>query len=225
MSQLALPVGLDDRAALDNFVPGANAAALAAVRGQIGRRGHPVLWLWGPPASGKSHLLMGAYAASGDDARYVAVDDGLELAAVRGLPGTALVCIDDVDRVARDRESERAVFVLFNRLVEAGGALIVSASASPRHVAFALPDLSSRLSSGPVFQLSPLTDEERIAALKLRAEQRGLSLPTEVSRYLLRHYRRDMATLYGLLDRLDAASLVAQRRLTVPFVKEVLESD
>ncbi|HKJ77017.1 MAG TPA: DnaA/Hda family protein, partial [Gammaproteobacteria bacterium] len=85
-----------------------------------------------------------------------------------------------------------------------------------------LPDLVSRLGWGLIFHVRPLSDEQMIDALQLRARQRGLDLPADVARYLLRHYRRDMTSLASLLERLDHASLVAQRRLTIPFVKQWL---
>src|SRR4029078_5447301 len=87
-----------------------------------------------------------------------------------------------------------------------------------------LPDLLSRLSWGMVFKLSPLADDEKLTVLTRRANGRGIGLPEEVAKYLLTHCPRHMATLFAALDALDKASLAAKRRLTIPFVKEVLEN-
>ena len=71
--------------------------------------------------------------------------------------------------------------------------------------------------------LQTLDDAEQIAALQLRATQRGVELPDEVAQFLARRLPRDMTSLCAFLDELDEASLSAQRRLTIPFVRAVLE--
>ena len=85
-----------------------------------------------------------------------------------------------------------------------------------------MPDLASRLDWGRVVGLLPLDDADKLRALQLRAQLRGLSLSDDVGRYLLQHLARDMRSLCHALERLDRASLVAQRRLTLPFIKQVL---
>ena len=85
-----------------------------------------------------------------------------------------------------------------------------------------MPDLRSRLGWGLIYQLKVLDDQQRLQALQLRARQRGCEMPYETGRYLMRRLPRNMAALFDLLDQLDEASLVAQRKLTVPFVKSVL---
>ena len=116
-----------------------------------------------------------------------------------------------------------ALFDLCNQILDADHCLIVSASMSARECPVVLPDLQSRLARLPVFQVQTLGDDERVSALQLRAQHRGLDLPDDTARYLLKRSRRDMASLYALLDKLDLEALRAQRRLTIPFVKGVLE--
>jgi DnaA family protein len=140
-----------------------------------------------------------------------------------GLSTRALICIDDLDSVAGDADWEFALFDLANQLFDRGGELLVSAAMPPRECPIALADLASRLARLPVFRLQPLDDGQRVAALKLRAGHRGLDLPDETARYLIRRSPRDMASLYTLLDRLDSEALRAQRKLTVPFVRDVLQ--
>ena len=101
---------------------------------------------------------------------------------------------------------------------------MVSAASAPRECGFKLADLESRLSRLPVFQLHALGEAERAAALQLRAGHRGLDLPDETAVYLLRRVPRDMTSLYAMLDRLDLEALRAKRRLTIPFVRDVLNS-
>jgi DnaA family protein len=142
--------------------------------------------------------------------------------ALEGFERFARVCIDDVHLVLGDRDREVALFHLYNRLQDRGGVLIVAAPEPPVAFDFALPDLGSRLRASVSLRVDNLDDDGAIAALKLRAGCRGFEMPGATARYLLRHYQRDMGSLCRLLDRLDTASLAAQRRLTVQFVKTIL---
>jgi len=133
-----------------------------------------------------------------------------------------VICVDDLDAVAGREDWEAGLFDLCNRILDADRCLVVSARMAPRECPVALPDLQSRLARLPAFQLHPLDDDARIIALQLRARHRGLDLPDDTANFLLKRSRRDMASLYRLLDKLDAEALRAQRRLTIPFVREVL---
>ena len=115
------------------------------------------------------------------------------------------------------------MFDLCNQVFDAGGKLLVTASGAPRECRIELADLASRLSRLPAFHIKALNDEQRVEALQLRATHRGLELPGETARYLLKRSRRDMSSLYELLDKLDLEALRAQRRLTIPFVRDVLQ--
>jgi DnaA family protein len=124
--------------------------------------------------------------------------------------------------VVGDAAFERALFSLFLDTQERAGVLVVSAAAAPAALPWALADLGSRFGGSAVFQLRPLEDEDQLAALRARAAARGLDLPEETARYLQRRMPRDMTSLCAVLDALDAASLAAQRRITVPFIRAVL---
>ncbi len=226
MSQLALPLKLADYAVFASFLPTGNETAVAALEEVAGGSRRDGAWLWGALATGKSHLLQAVCESAGDRAMYLPLAT-LEPAShemLDGLEECALLCIDDVDLVAGKPEWERALFNLYNAFDERGHSLVLASTASPRDVPFLLPDLLSRLRRLPAFRLAPLDDEARASALKLRAHHRGLDLPDETARYLLKRSRRDMRSLYSLLDTLDAAALSQQRRLTVPFVRTVLEA-
>ncbi len=139
------------------------------------------------------------------------------------LPQLACLCIDDVDAITGKREWERALFVVLRDMQERGARLVLSAEMPPALIQWSLPDLSSRCAASAIFQLRALEEEEQREALKLRARVRGFELPDETARWLQRRFPRDMHTLYELLDTLDEASLIAQRRLTVPFIRTVLK--
>jgi DnaA-homolog protein len=223
MRQLPLAIRLPEFAVFDTFEPGPNGAVLAMLAdpAAIG----PALWLWGPEGHGKSHLLQAACAANPSGA-YLPMSELLEAgpAVLEGWEERKLVCIDDVDRLAGKADWELAAFTLFKRLWERGGCLVVSAATAPAATRFSLPDLRSRLAWGGVFRLASLSDEDRVAALRRRARHRGLELPADAARYLLRRLPRDMRALCVWLDTLDVASLAASRRLTLPFVKSVINA-
>ena len=141
---------------------------------------------------------------------------------LEGLERADLVCLDDVDALAGAQEWEQAVFALYNGLREHGGRLLAAGPVPPAALPLELEDLRTRLAWGLVYQLQPLDDEDKLRGLQQRARERGLELPDAVARYLLQRCRRDMASLLHCLDELDRASLAAQRRLTIPFVKEVM---
>jgi DnaA family protein len=187
-----------------------------------------VVWLAGPPHSGKTHLLTAtcmAASESGREAAYLSLAELAELGpdGLMGWEQHDLLCLDDLHAVLGQAGWEKALFGLFNQLQEDGRQMLVAAPGGPRAFEFCLPDLQSRLSWGGVFELGELGDEQRLPALALRARARGIELPEETGRYLLQRIPRDMSSLYHFLDTLDKESLAAQRRLTIPFVRTVLE--
>lgn len=227
--QLALGLKLRDASAFGNFLVAGNREPWERARTGATRRGatpHDWLFLWGEAGTGKTHLLEAAChaaASAGGTPMYVALRARTELAPslLDDIERNALVCLDDVDAVAGDAAWERALFALYERMRTTGGMLMVAARVNPASLGFALRDLATRLAAGLVYQLQPLTDEDKIAALQRRAERRGFELGSEVARYLLARYPRDTHSLFALLDRLDAATLAAQRRLTVPFLRSL----
>jgi len=225
MSQLALPLQLADHAVFASFLDSGNETLVATLADiAVGGEGHGC-WLWGAASTGKTHLLQAVCDAAGDRAVYVPLsmfaDAGPGI--LEGLASRELICIDDVDLVAGQTEWEMALFDLSNQIFDAGAQLIVSAVSAPRECAIELADLQSRFARLPVFQLRVLDEDERVSALQLRSKHRGLELPDDTARYLLKRSRRDMASLYELLDRLDREALRAKRRLTIPFVRDVLD--
>jgi DnaA family protein len=135
----------------------------------------------------------------------------------------ALICLDDLHHIAGHLEWEEAIFHLYNRVDEARGCIIIGAKDLPKAIHIKLPDLVSRLSWAMIYKLHTLTDHDKLAVLTMRANRRGIHLSEEVAKYILTHCSRHMGALFNALDILDKASLAAQRRLTIPFVKEILQ--
>ena len=226
--QLVLGLQLRDSARFSNFVAGNNQELLGQLQRLAEVTGFGQLLCWGPPGTGKTHLLQAVchqVTEHNRTAAYLSLDDsaGLPPELLEGWENHALVCLDNIQAIAGQADWEEAVFHLYNRLRDTQHSLIVSASLAPAQLPLSLPDLRSRLGAGLVYQLQPLTDEQSLEALQLRARLRGLELPDDTGRYLLKRVPRDLPALMGLLEQLDAASLAAQRRLTIPFAKTVLD--
>lgn len=226
--QLALPVRLQDESSFDSFHAHAGvAAALAQLRAGLAEPPFGI-FLHGPGQSGRSHLLQAschAATAAGWSALYLPLaelraEPPAEL--LEGLGDGGLVCLDDLDAIAGDASWERALFGLYNRVLASGASLLVSAARPPGALAIALPDLRSRLHALLVIALVPPDDEARLQALVVQARARGITLEPEVARYILARAPRAMRELLGVLERLDRGSLTAGRRLSIPFVREVL---
>ncbi len=229
--QLTLGVALDKAASFDNFLalePLNHRQAVDFLTRQFCRaEGESFGYLWGAAESGISHLLQACchrWFASGLTAQYLPLSEFQDHSAeqlLEGMERLALVCLDDIQVIAQDDHWERGVFQLYNRINENGGQLLVGGHAPPRELGICLPDLESRFSWGPVFHLLPPGEDEKHQILQFRAKRLGISLPDEVVRYLLNHYRRGLSSQMAVLAQLDRASLQQQRRITIPFVKEV----
>ena len=221
MKQLTLDLAGAPRPTLDNFITGVNAELLQNLR-RLAARAAPehCFYLWGPPGSGRSHLLKATVAAlneAGARAVYMACGEGIRLAA--GLEHLDCVALDDVDQL--DGDAQVAVFDLYNALRERGGVLLASAAAPPAQLALR-GDLSTRLAWGLVYQVHALTDESKAQALAARAASRGFRLAPEVSDFLLTRAKRDLPTLLATLDALDRYSLETRRPVSVPLARELL---
>lgn len=225
MQQLPLGVRLADRAVFASFFAGDNGEALHWLRELAGPAGAGTGFLHGPQGSGKSHLLQ-AVCAQLRGSGYFPLRElhGLGAGSLEGVETLSCVCIDDLQRVAGDGEWEAALFRIYRGVEARQGRLLLAANVAPAQLGLQLQDLASRLAAASVFALRPLDEAQQREALRLRAQLRGLELPEETALYLQRRFPRDMGTLLGLLDTLDSASLEKQRRLTLPFIRDVLGS-
>jgi DnaA family protein len=219
---LALRYSPDQR--LENFIA-APAGAIAQLRTLAEATGSDWLYLQGADGVGKTHLALGTCAstdAAGRRAAYLPLHAarGRVRAALDALEGNDLVALDGLEAVAGSRDDEVALFEFHNRMRSAGTGVLYTARTAPE--ALALPDLRSRLSQCTRIALSSLDDAGRQAVLRDRAQRRGLLLEDQALDWLLKRADRDLFSLTTLLDALDRASLSAQRRITVPFLRQTL---
>lgn len=225
-SQLALTLTLPDLAELKNFVAGPNDIAVKQVHLIARGQGEFCVYLWGAQDVGRSHLLQGACeqaTSSGLSAAYFPLKDAHlhKPQDLVGLESLDLICLDDVHLIAGS-EWEEAIFHLYNKMRDQNKHLLVSGDKPPARLDIKLPDLKTRLGWGVIYHLNALTDEEKLKALRARASQRGMELADDVGKYILSRATRSMGELHTMLDQLDKASLTHQRKLTIPFVKQVL---
>ncbi len=228
--QLALNLRLRDASSFENYFVARNREAVERLQHAVLSLSNapqaPASWLylWGEPGTGKTHLLEAACRTAQEQGHaplYVPLADKADFttALLEDVEQVPLVCMDDVDAIAGDATWEAALFALYEHLRAHGGMLVLAARISPAAIGIKLADLATRLAAGLVYQLQPLSDAEKIAALRLRAQRRGLEMTEEVANYLLTRFPRDMHSLFALLDKLDTATLAAQRRLTIPFLR------
>ena len=223
MAQLPLALALDDYASFATFTSGGNAPAVEHVR-SLAAGGQDTVWLWGAAGAGKSHLLQAACRAATavqQRAMYVALP-AASPAILTDLEHVDLLALDDVHKIAGELAWEQPLFVILNAFLGRNGALLLAANAPASQCGFRLADLTSRGAGAVTYRLAPLRDDERAAALRLHAAARGLELDGAAAEFLLKRVPRDMTALIEWLTRLDRASLSAQRRLTIPFIREQL---
>ena len=217
MSQLLLDITPDWWPTLDNFVAGGNLELLSGLRHALqNKNGERMFYIWGEHGCGKSHLLqaiIGAAQATEHRAVY----------ARRSVPDVcSVVAMDDVEKLSDHAQID--LFNLYNQMRDSGGMLLVSGKEAPQHLSVR-KDLRTRLGWGLVYQLRGLSDEEKAIALERHAKIKGYRLPKEVTQYLLRHGRRDLPSLMGMLDALDAHSLSLHRPPSVPLLKQIMQAE
>ncbi|GGI84338.1 DnaA regulatory inactivator Hda [Legionella impletisoli] len=225
--QLALAIQLNDEATLSDFCWKGNPLLEQQLSCFLSQTGERFLYLWGSNGSGKSHLLQACCQGiqSTESAIYLPLnilhEMGPEL--LDGLEEQDLIALDDIHAIAGLAEWEEAIFHLYNRVRDKEKPrLIISGSVAPKQLSIQLPDLESRLSWGLVVHLNELNEQDKIDTLRLLAKKRGFDLSIGVVQFLLNRCARNMHDLQGLLNKLDEASLRAQRKITIPFVKEIL---
>lgn len=226
--QLPLGVRLRPDAQFNNFLVGPNALILDSLQALFDSDDcEPIIYLSGASGSGRSHLLQACChqaEINNKEAIYLPAAELTQLvpAVFESLEYYDLICLDDLERLLGKPEWEEALFHLYNRVRDAGKQLVIAANESPAFVGAELADLRSRLGWGLVFQIKPLSDQQKLEVLSLSAHARGLSVTDEVMRFMLNHGERNLSLLMEQLDQLDQASLSAKRKLTIPFVKQVL---
>ncbi len=224
-----LPVQFEfkgDQSFADYFA-GSNKEIVAHLQDCVTGKGEQQIYLWGERGLGKSHLLQACCQKARQQAIqafYYSMQPPLpDASLLEGLEEQEVVCFDNIGQLAGNPAWENAFFVLFNQLRDRGQRLIVSDNCPPKQLPISLPDLKTRLAWGLTLHLQPLTDQDCIALISFKARRMGFDIPPRTGQFLLTHYARDLPSLWALLARLDHASLAAKRKLTIPFIKQILQ--
>jgi len=226
-SQLPLALRFASEPRLGDFVP-ADAPVVAVLQAWAAGSAPQDVFIAGPAGSGKTHLLLATAAAAGSHSlAYLPMRRLAEhaAAAIDAQGVVDLLLVDELESIAGNAAAEHALFALYNRQFDAGGRMLFAAREFPDGLGLQLPDLASRLSRCLRFSLTSLNDAQRRDWLAQRAAALGLSLDDAVIDWLFRRVGRDLPGLAALLERLDRESLAEQRRVTVPFLRRVLDKD
>ena len=224
--QIPLAIQINTSASFDNFVYPDEPFVLDSLKQFATGAGEQVIYLWGKAMSGKTHLLQAVCQLAAQNmvsVTYIPLSELIQHSSdvLGGMEEFPVICIDDLQVIKDKPDWQLAIFNLFNCVKDNGGRLLFSALASPKNLGLSLDDLVSRLEWGPVFNLQSINDDQKAEVIQLRAQQRGLELDMDTARYMLNRFPRNLNILFEMLDKLDTESLIKQRRITIPFIREV----
>ena len=223
LQQLLLDIRPAALTTLDNFVVGDNAELLARLAALAAPETMDQIYLWGPTGSGRSHLLCSVVKLAQARQRPVSFTVGARLGAELAVAPGMLVVVDDIDDLSE--AAQITLFRTFNAARQDGLALLLSGSTPPLRLKTTLrEDLRTRIGSALIYEVRPLSDADKAAALRSHGASRGMRIDDALIDYLLHHGRRDLPTLLAVLDALDQISLEQQRPLTLPLLREVLQT-
>lgn len=228
--QLTLAIKLSEEANLNDFCWSGNEILQQQIKlllSSFQEKQAQIMYLWGLSGCGKTYLLQAIcqeVSKQGCTAVYLPLKllRDWDPAILEGMSDYHLVVVDDLEQIAGHPEWEEALFHLYNRLYAQHHSLLFTSCVSPTLLPIQLADLRSRVMCALIFQIHELNDDDKISTLQRHAKKCGLELPNNVGHYILNHYARNMQDLQNILQCLDHASLVTQRKLTIPLVKEVL---
>ncbi|MFT5395604.1 MAG: DnaA family protein [Gammaproteobacteria bacterium] len=227
VSQIPFQFGHNQQHDLVTFLQGENRTLLQLLKSIASSENTHSLYLWGLPGTGKTHLLQAVSKQANELNLHVAYiplkqlnDISIEI--LHDLGDLDVVCIDDLECIIGHPEWQQGLTWLYNELRDNGHSLIMSANISPTNIPLEVDDLKSRLSWDQVSQIKPPSDELKIQILKQKAKLRSFELSDEVIEFIIRRVDRDLGSLMNILDKIDHASLAAKRKITIPFVKELI---
>jgi DnaA family protein len=225
--QVPLQFEFQSNLTFSSFFAGHNAEILAQLQALAGDANEQQIFIWGEQGSGKTHLLQACCQQakqSGKDPFFLqfSTDNLPSPKLLDGLEDMDLVCFDGMHCIAGHTEWETALFAFYNSHRQNNHKLLLSADCPPKYLGFDLPDLKTRMSWGLTLKIQSLRDDQIIDALTFKAHFLGFDIPANVGRFLLNHYVHDLPALWLLLEKIDRATLAAQRKLTIPFLKQIL---
>lgn len=230
--QMPLKIGLRDDACFETFVTEKESLALAlnALQSALIKDSGSAYYLFGNGGTGKTHLLQAACRFVTEHSKtsvFLPIsDDSLPLIAdvLMGLEQMPLVCLDDIDEKIGDAKWELALANLLTKSSVQGHTVLLSGTTAINDWNIKTQELAKALMNVLPIQMQSLEDKsEVIAALQKHSTKMGFELPNEVGNFLVKQFSTDLQELLAVLKLLEQATLVEKRRLTLPFVKQVLQ--
>ena len=226
MFQLPLNVQLNDGVNFDNFLSGDNLQLVEKLT-SLTASSAEFIFVWGSHETGKTHLaqaLCNYFNQQSMSAAYLPLaNQQLSAEILDGMSFMDLVCIDDFASIEGDKTWEEALFDLYNNLKLEKKNLVIFSATPPAKSSVALADLKSRLSAMEIYKIEALNDEQKLELLQKRAANRGMDVPVDVAKFILSRKSRSVSDLINILDQIDHSSMVLQRKVTIPLIKEILD--
>jgi len=225
--QIVIPVSAADELTFADFCMAQNQGLVKQLMEMVQGRGtNQVLFMWGQSGSGKTHLLNACCdlaKSTNHPFVFVSADNmQAELITASDVADGTVFCVDNLEHIAGKADAAVALLSWYEQTLSGKGCMIVAASKPLEKIALGIADLTSRLSAGGSYYIEPMDESDRRMALKLRAHQRGFELGDSVLDYIMSRFERDTASLFSILDRIDSASLSHHRKVTIPFVRQLL---
>ncbi len=228
--QLVFSLSGDEHSSFDNFYLAEGMQLLVeTLKHNIKSKDAEFMVLSGMSATGKTHLMKASCLFAHEQQQTSLYLPLKELKTydpdvlLPQLDNYWWLCIDDIDVVKGDRDWQRMLFQLYNHRKEQQKAMVFSMQKPVHFVDFTLADLKSRLAACLSIQLTRLTDDGKLELLQLCALKRGIRLTEACAKFIIQRSGRDLNALMHVIDRLDAASLKAGRKITIPFIKSLLQ--
>jgi DnaA family protein len=205
-----------------------NATAVAVIQGQLLRSEHSFIYLWGGQGTGVSHLLQASChnaLTQKLSAQYISLSEFLNYSPkelFRNLDSVSLICLDDIQAITGKPHWEQEIFSFYNLIRDSQKYLLIGANCPARELPLKLLDLRSRFTSGSIFQLSNMDDMHKSKILQFRAFKRGMNISDDLAQYIITRAPREMGSLMSCLDILEKSTMQEKRRLSKPFVREIL---
>ena len=221
MNQLGLPISLDSKMLLDNFI--ANSELVNLIHQLFQDKKASEIYVYGLTGQGKTHVLQGVVLkalASDKNAIYIDCIDSFPEHLLDFIDQLSFISLDNVDLISK--ENQEIFFYLYNRARQAGVVILVSGSSLPVDLTV-MKDLKTRLSLAAVYKLEALNDELTMEVLNKQMNDRNLTIDSKIYEYLFKNYSRDLNTLVSAMNQLDKASLQSKKTISIPFVKTVLQ--
>jgi len=221
MNQLGLPISLDSKMLLDNFI--ANSELLNLIHQLFQDKKASEIYVYGLTGQGKTHVLQGVVLkalASDKNAIYIDCIDSFPEHLLDFIDQLSFISLDNIDLISK--ENQEIFFDLYNRARQAGVVILVSGSSLPADLTV-MKDLKTRLSLAAVYKLEALNDELTMDVLNKQMNDRNLTIDSKIYEYLFKNYSRDLNTLVSVMNQLDKASLQSKKAISIPFVKTVLQ--